>query len=126
MGVERSADRHRGPGFAGSARSTTVIVVVGRSRVAAWASEPAVAEHQGAPADQQEVATAVRQVEDASWRGVPATSTHAQPVVGSSWQWTEQHFRTLLHLGFALRMKSMESSAETSLLSGIDGEEVRD
>ncbi len=22
-------------------------------------------------------------------------------IVGSSWQWTEQHFRTILHLGFA-------------------------
>ena len=30
-------------------------------------------------------------------------------VVGSSWQWTEQHFRTVLGLGFASRLKAFES-----------------
>ena len=30
-------------------------------------------------------------------------------VVGSSWQWTEQHFRTVLRLGFASRFKDKES-----------------
>ncbi len=29
-------------------------------------------------------------------------------VAGSSWHWTERHFRTLLHLGFAGRLKSHE------------------
>jgi hypothetical protein len=29
-------------------------------------------------------------------------------IVGSSWQWTEQHFRAVLRLGFAARMKIPE------------------
>lgn len=29
-------------------------------------------------------------------------------IVGSSWQWTEQHFRTALRLGFASRLRSIE------------------
>lgn len=29
-------------------------------------------------------------------------------IVGSSWQWTEQHFQALLHLGFATRLRSLE------------------
>jgi len=29
-------------------------------------------------------------------------------IVGSSWQWTEQHFTTLLRLGFATRLKAVE------------------
>lgn len=30
-------------------------------------------------------------------------------IVGSSWQWTEQHFRTALGLGFASRLKTTEN-----------------
>jgi hypothetical protein len=29
-------------------------------------------------------------------------------VLGSSWQWTEQHFRTVLRLGFATRLRNIE------------------
>lgn len=29
-------------------------------------------------------------------------------IVGSSWQWTERHFSSLLQLGFASRLKSMQ------------------
>ncbi len=29
-------------------------------------------------------------------------------IVGSCWQWTEQHFRALLRLGFPTRLESME------------------
>ena len=29
-------------------------------------------------------------------------------IIGSSWQWVEQHFRTMLHLGFATRLKMTE------------------
>ena len=29
-------------------------------------------------------------------------------IVGSSWQWTEQHFKTLLNLGFAARLKNIK------------------
>ena len=31
-------------------------------------------------------------------------------IVGSSWQWTERHFATLLSLGFAARLKRSETS----------------
>ena len=30
-------------------------------------------------------------------------------ILGSSWQWVEQHFRTVLGLGFATRLKASES-----------------
>jgi len=29
-------------------------------------------------------------------------------IVGSSWQWTEQHFRTVLRLGFSSRMRAID------------------
>ena len=29
-------------------------------------------------------------------------------IVGSSWQWTERHFRTVLQLGFASRLRAVE------------------
>lgn len=36
--------------------------------------------------------------------------TELDRIVGSSWQWTERHFRTLLGLGFATKLRSVEKS----------------